>query len=376
MAAMLHNDDIASLLEEMGDLLDLRGEDAFRVRAYRRAALELRGLQQQVGTLVASSRAAHADPVKALDALPAIGRDLGAKIVEMIDSGTCTALEKLRRRVPPGLLEMLRVPGLGPRRVQRLHQVLHVSSRQELATALRDGRALRVPGFGPKLAQRLLNELERGLPQERRWLRPIANHHVAPLVEFLRTVPGVQRAELAGSFRRGRDTVGDIDLLVCTEDAAGTMQALRRHVGAAALIASGASGATVRLEAGLQVDVRLTRPDSFGAALHYFTGSKAHNIHVRSMAQARGLKINEYGVMRGRRRIAGQTEESVFEAVGLPWIAPELREDRGEIEAALHNRLPDLVTRAALRGDLHAHSSASDGGDDLQSLARAACASR
>ncbi|HMA13007.1 MAG TPA: helix-hairpin-helix domain-containing protein, partial [Steroidobacteraceae bacterium] len=372
MAARMHNEDIASLLEEMGDLLDLRGEDPFRVRAYRRAALELRGLQQQAGAMIAASRAAGEDPVRALDALPAIGKDLGAKIVEMVDTGSCRALDKLRHRVPPGLLELLRVPGLGPRRVQALHSKLHLGSRQELAEALRDGRILGVPGFGAKLAQRLLNELERGPPQERRWLRPVAAQQVAPLVEFLLGATGVRRADLAGSYRRGRDTVGDIDLLVCTDDAAGTMQALRRHVGAAALRAAGAAGASIRLASGLQVDVRLSAPASYGAALHYFTGSKAHNIHVRGMAQERGLKINEYGVFRGRRRIAGQTEESVFEAVGLPWIEPELREDRGEIEAALHNHLPVLVTREALRGDLHVHTDASDGGDDLAAMARAA----
>ena len=372
MATARYNDEVAARFEEIADLLDLGGEISFRVRAYRRAAQTLRAARRQVGEIIADCRSAGSDPVRALDALPGVGRDLGGKIVEIVDTGSCALLQKLRRRYPPGMVELLRVPGLGPRRVQALHEALGIASRKDLLEALRGERVQKIRGFGERLAQRLVTELELGAPQERRWLRSVAEQYAQGLAAALRKVNGVREVVVAGSFRRGRDTVGDLDVLVSATAGDAVLAALRKFPAVESWLASGEHGATLRLAGGMQVDVRICRPASYGAALYYFTGSKAHNIRVRALAQARGLKINEYGVFRGTRKIAGQTESSVAATVGLPWIAPELREDSGEFEAAAAGKLPELLSREALRGDLHAHTNQSDGEDDLATMARAA----
>ena len=372
MATPRYNDEVAARFEEIADLLDLGGEISFRVRAYRRAAQTLRAARRQVGEIIADCRSAGSDPLRALDALPGVGRDLGGKIVEIVDTGSCALLQKLRQRYPPGMVELLRVPGLGPRRVQALHEALGIAGRKDLLEALRDQRVQKIRGFGERLAQRLVTELELGAPQERRWLRSVAEQYAQGLAATLRKVKGVREVVVAGSFRRGRDTVGDLNVLVSATAGEAVLAALRRFPAVESWLASGERGATLRLAGGMQVDVRICRPASYGAALYYFTGSKAHNIRVRALAQARGLKINEYGVFRDSRKVAGQTESSVAAAVGLPWIAPELREDGGEFEAAAAGRLPELLTREALRGDLHAHTSQSDGEDDLATMARAA----
>lgn len=373
MATNRYNDEVAARFEEIADLLDLAGESRFRVRAYRRAGQVLRASRRQAADVVADCRAAGSDPVAALDALPGVGRDLGGKIVEIVDTGSCASLQKLRRRIAPGMVELLRVPGIGPRRVQALHEALGVASCKDLLEAIRSRRVLEVDGFGPRLAQRLEAELERGPPQEqRRWLRSTAEQYAEDLAATLRAVTGVREVIVAGSYRRGRDTVGDLDVLVCASQGGAVMAALRDYPAVQSWLAAGDRGATLRLNGGMQVDVRICRPASYGAALYYFTGSKAHNIRVRALAQSRGLKINEYGVFRGSRKIAGQTESSVAATVDLPWIAPELREDNGEIEAAAAGKLPELLRREALRGDLHSHTKESDGQDDLATMARAA----
>jgi DNA polymerase (family 10) len=362
------NEDIARIFDEMADLLALQNENPFRIRAYQRAAQSIRGQQRELSGRVRES----SDPAADLDAVPGIGRDLAAKIIEIVNTGRCKALEQLRSEVPRGLLELLRIPGLGPKRVQTLHAKLRIRSRKDLERAVASQAIAKVAGFGPKFTARLARELRLSSPQESRVLRPVAMQSANPLVAHLRAVPGVEQVIIAGSFRRGRETVGDLDLLISATDAAAVTKALHDYDQIGAWSAEGPRRVTVKLHNGLQVDLRISEPARFGAALHYFTGSKAHNIHVRRMAQARGLKINEYGVFRGNRLVAGETEESVFAAVGLPWIPAEMREDQGEIELARSGRLPALVTRKELRGDLHAHTSASDGRDTLEAMAAAA----
>lgn len=362
------NEDIARIFDEMADLLALRSENPFRIRAYQRAAQSIRGQQRELSERVRES----GDPGADLDAMPGIGRDLAAKIIEIVNTGRCKALVQLRSEVPRGLLELLRIPGLGPKRVQALHAKLGIRSRKDLERAVASQAISKVAGFGPKFTARLARELRTTSPQESRVLRSVAMQSANPLVAHLRAVPGVEQVVLAGSFRRGRETVGDLDLLISATDAAAVTRALHDYDQIGAWSAEGPRRVTVKLRNGLQVDLRISEPARFGAALHYFTGSKAHNIHVRRMAQARGLKINEYGVFRGDRLVAGETEESVFDAVGLPWIPAEMREDQGEIELARSGRLPALVTRKELRGDLHAHTSASDGRDTLEAMAAAA----
>jgi len=360
----VHNEEIARTFDEIADLLSLRDENPFRIRAYLRAAQTIRGQQREL-----------ADRVKAgedLDALPGIGADLAGKIAEIVTTGRCQALEKLRKQVPAGLAELLRIPGLGPKRVRALSSGLKVRSRRDLERAIASGTLAKVSGFGPRMREKLAQELKLTPQQPARWLRSVAAQFAEPLAAYLRAVTGVDEVVIAGSYRRGRDTVGDIDILVSAEDAPAVAAALRRYDEIASWSAEGTKRITVVLRSGLQVDVRITEASAFGAALHYFTGSKAHNIHVRRLAQERKLKINEYGVFRGERRIAGDTEESVFGSVDLPLIPAEMREDQGEIELARDGKLPVLVTRADLRGDLHAHTDASDGQESLKSMALAA----
>jgi DNA polymerase (family 10) len=361
---LMHNAEIASVFDEMADLLALQEENPFRIRAYRRAAQVIRGLRRELTELVERG--------EDLDALPGIGPDLAAKITELVKTGRSKAVERLRRQVPPGLVELLRMPGLGPKRVRALFQDLKVRDRDSLARAVASGKVSKLRGFGPKLIERLGSDLRVEQHVERRWLRSVAAQYAEPLARYLRRARSVKDVVIAGSYRRGRETVGDIDLLVCSTDAAAVVKALRAYDEVARWTASGEKRLTIVLRSGLQVDVRISDPDCYGAALHYFTGSKAHNIHIRRMARDRGLKINEYGVFRGTRMVAGDTEESVFATVRLPWIPPEIREDQGEIEAAGGGRLPALVTRKDLRGDLHSHTNASDGSESLKAMAQAA----
>jgi DNA polymerase (family 10) len=359
-----HNEEIASAFDEMADLLSIRAENVFRIRAYRRAAQIVRSLPRELAEMHGTEEFA---------ALPGIGADLAAKIEELLRTGELKALGKLRRQVPEGVRELLSLPALGPVRVRALFTKLHVRGLDGLRRALADGRVSKVRGFGPKILADLAHALEESqdhLPQ--RVPLSIATQYARPLKTFLESVPGVTRVEIAGSYRRGRDTVGDLDVLVCATRDSSPILALKRYGELRKVTAAGATKASGILRSGLQVDVRVLEPESFGAALHYFTGSRDHNIHIRRRAQERGYKLNEYGLFRGNRRIAGATEENLFSALGLPWIPPELREDRGEIEAAERRALPKLIETGDLKGDLHVHTNASDGNDSLKKMIAAA----
>jgi DNA polymerase (family 10) len=334
------------------------------VRAYRNAAREL----EMLGVAAADMLARGED----LRELPGIGDDLAAKIAEIVATGSCKALEKLRHELPPTITQLLEIPHLGPKRVRALYDRLGVTTLEQLAEAARSGRIRALEGFGPKTEEAILEALTVHATTPARIERAIAAQYAEPLRERLARVAGVRQAVIAGSFRRARETVGDIDILVSASAAAAVMERFVRYNEVAEVLAHGETRATVMLRCGLQVDLRVVEPDSHGAALLYFTGSKAHNIALRRIAQSRGLKLSEYGLFRGNRRSAGATEESVYRALGLPWIAPELRENRGEIEAARAGRLPPLIERTDLRGDLHVHTRASDGHDTLRAMAGAA----
>lgn len=359
----IHNADIAAIFEQIAELLEIQGANPFRVRAYRNAARTVGEFGQELAALVAAGRE--------LPHLPGIGDDLAGKIREIATTGRCALLERLRGELPPALTELLAVPGLGPKRVKALHEALGVDTVEQLRAAAEAGRIRAVSGFGPKTEQRILDHLRSRPAPEPRMLLAVARQYAEALAAHLRATPGVQQVEIAGSYRRRKETVGDLDLLV-TADAAPVMARFTAYDEVREVLSQGPTRASVVLACGLQVDLRVVEPLSFGAALHYFTGSKAHNIAIRKRGQARGLKINEYGVFRGKDRIAGETEQSVFAAVDLPWIPPELREDRGEIEWAARAPLPRLVERADLKGDLHCHSRASDGHATLDELAAAA----
>jgi DNA polymerase (family 10) len=361
----VENAEVARLFREMADLLELDGANPFRVRAYRTAARTIETLPEPVARLASGG-------VKPLAELPGIGDDLARKIIEIVQTGRFQALEDLARRVPRGLLELVRLPGLGPKRARALFDALGVRSLADLRQALTQGRVDTLRGFGAKTRDRLLQAIEQHRRDEARFPRPAAAQYGEAFLEYLRASPAVRRAEIAGSYRRRKDTVGDLDILVLARDPALAVERFVRYPEVEEVVAQGSARAAVRLRSGLNVDLRIFDAESYGAGLYYFTGSKAHNIRVRRLAQERGLKVNEYGVWRDERRIAGRTEREVAAAVGLPLIPPELREDRGEIEAAQQGKLPRLVTLEDIRGDLQAHTTSSDGRDSLEAMARTA----
>lgn len=360
----VHNADIAALFEEMADLLEIGNENPFRIRAYRNAARQVGGM----GVALADMLAQGDD----LTELPGIGADLAAKIEEIVATGKCRALEKLRKQIPASVTALLKIPGLGPKRVRTLYDRLKVKTVDQLAKAAKTGKIRELEGFGAKTEQTILDALAAHVTEQKRFKLAIAAQYAEPLRDYLAKLPGVQQAIIAGSYRRCRDTVGDLDLLVTANNADKVMDKFVRYDEVGKVLAKGETRSAVVLTSGLQVDLRVVEPASYGAALHYFTGSKAHNVAIRRLGQQKKLKINEYGVFQGNKRIAGASEESVFKSVGLPWIPPELREDRGEIEAARAGKLPRLIELKDLQGDLHAHTQATDGHNTLKEMAEAA----
>lgn len=360
----VHNADIAAIFEEIADLLEIQGANPFRVRAYRNGAHTVGELGRELVPLLEAGGK--------LPKLPGIGADLGAKIREIAATGECAFLRRLRREVPPAITELLRIPGLGPKRVKALYHDLDVQTVEQLYKAAKDGRIRALPGFGIKTEQNIQAAAEAHAATSHRFKLAVAGQYADSLAAYLQGIPGVGRVVVAGSYRRMRETVGDLDILVTAGQGSSVMECLARYDEVREVASQGDTRASFILKSGIQVDVRVVPEESYGAALLYFTGSKAHNIAIRRLGQERGLKINEYGVFRSRDRIAGETEASVYRSVGLPFIPPELRENRGEIEAARANRLPDLVELADLRGDLHVHTKATDGHNTLEEMARAA----
>ena len=360
----VHNAEVATAFEEMADLLEIEGANPFRVRAYRFAARTLRDLPVEVGEMVAKG--------EDLTSLPGIGDDLAGKIKEILATGTAAALEAQRKRVPATLTELLRIPGLGPKRVKTLAHELKIRSLSELQTAAQAGRVRTLAGFGEKTEQHILDALATRLAEAPRVQRAVAIPSAEALVAYLEQSSGVSRVIAAGSYRRGLETIGDLDILVTAPAGRAVMDRFVAYQEVRDVLAHGATKSSVRLQSGLQVDLRVVPQESYGAALLYFTGSKAHNVVLRQLAQQRGLKLNEYGVFRGDKPVAGETEESVYASLGLPWIPPELREGRGEIDAAKAGRLPHLVDLQDLKGDLHAHTRATDGRNSLPEMAEAA----
>lgn len=360
----VHNADVAAVFDELADLLEIEGANPFRLRAYRNASRTLRDLSREVAMMVEQG--------EDLTGLPGIGKDLAAKIREIVRTGTTTLLEEYRRKSPPALTELLHLPGLGPKRVQVLARELRIGSLADLQRAAQEGLVRRLPGFGEKTERHILDALALKVGGERRCQLAVAAQYAEPLAAHLRQAPGVTRVTVAGSYRRGKETIGDLDILVAAADGKAVADRFVAYSEVVEVLARGETKASVRLKSHLQVDLRVVPEESYGAALQYFTGSKDHNVVLRHLAQQRGLKINEYGVFRGETRVAGETEESVYQSVGLPWIAPELRENRGEFDAARAGRLPHLLELADLRGDLHAHTKATDGRHSIKEMAEAA----
>ncbi|GAC1366887.1 MAG: DNA polymerase/3'-5' exonuclease PolX [Actinomycetota bacterium] len=358
------NAEVAAALHELADLLELDGSDRFRPLAYRRAGDAVRGLGREVAALTEAE----------LVGIHGIGKATAARVRELLDTGSIASLEALRRRFPPGVLQMTRLSGLGAKKALALHQALGVHNLDELKEAILAGRLAEVAGFGAKTGENLLRAIERHTPEEQRVPVVEAMALAEDLLALLRSFPEVEWATCAGSLRRMRETIGDLDLLAATNNPMAVAEAFARVGGMERVLARGATKVSLLSARGLQVDMRAVAPEQFGAALQYFTGSKAHNVKVREHAVRMGLKLSEYGLFRGEERIAGATEEEVYAALGMQTPPPTMRENRGEVELALRGGLPVVVSLEDMRGDLQSHSTYSDGRFSVREMAFAAAA--
>jgi DNA polymerase (family 10) len=361
----MQNPDIAHLFDEVADLLEIQDANPFRVRAYRNAARTIRDYPEPLTDVVRAG-------AKDLTDIAGIGDDLAEKISEIVTTGELGLRQQLARKLPAGLLDLLRIPGLGPKRVKLLYKKLKVKSAGDLAKALDAGKVQKLKGFGPKMEEKMRAGLGQAQATERRMLLHEADAQASAVVGYLKAGGDIHQIALAGSYRRRRETIGDLDILVTSDHGARAMDYFVRYGEVAAVISQGDTRATVKLRGGLQVDLRAVEPAAYGAALQYFTGSKAHNVELRKIAQEQGYKLNEYGLFKGTRRVAGRTEEEIYAMLGLDWMPPELREARGEIALAREHRLPRLVTGADIRGDLQMHTVATDGQGTLDEMAHAA----
>ena len=360
----MENTEIARIFGDVADLLEMLGASVFRIRAYRGAA----GTVETLGTPAESLLKKDG---KALEALPGIGKDLAGKIREIIETGELTLLKELTVQIPEGVLQMIRIPGLGPKRAKQVYDQLGIATLAGLEQAAREGKLRALRGWKETMEAKVLQGIADLKAWRGRFRLVEADAAIRPLLERLEATQGLTHLEVAGSYRRRRETVGDVDLLATATAAGPVMERFVSAPEVKQVLAHGDTKSSIVLRQGLQVDLRVVGEESLGAALQYFTGSKAHNIAVRTLGVKRGVKINEYGVFRGSRRIAGRHEADVFQAVGLPWIPPELREDRGEIDAASDGRLPTLVERGDIRGDLQMHTTYTDGHDSLADMVKA-----
>ena len=352
----------AIFIEEYGVLLELSGANAFRVRAYTNAVRTLEMLETPLDALIAAGT---------LGEVKGIGKSVGELVLEFADTGTATAYEELRASVPDGLLDMLRVPGLGPRKIIAIREALGIEDLDALALACGDGKLAELKGFGKKTQENILKGIEYIRAHRGRFRADVARESTQTLFDTLQALPQTQRIEVAGSLRRAKETVKDVDFVVSANEPQVISDAFVAHPAVAEITAQGETKSSVRLNNGMQVDLRVVPDGEFPYILHHFTGSKEHNVALRARAQGQGLKINEYGLYRGKERVECVDETAFFAAMGLAYIPPELREGLGEIEAAAENALPELLTAADIRGMLHVHSTYSDGADSIEAMALA-----
>jgi len=360
----IHNPEIAKLFNQYAVLLEVKGANPFRVRAYRNAARTIGNLPRDVASMLREG----AD----LTELPGIGEDLAHKLADIVASEQFGELEKIKHQVPAALAELTEVPGIGPKRVKTLFKTLKIESLDELFSAARAGRLRKVKGLGPKLEAGIVKIARKHSGAPKRYKLSDARQIVDSLLPYLQASSGVIKAIVAGSYRRRKETVGDLDFLVAARKNTNVIERFVRYGEVAEVLAKGATKASVRLKSGMQVDLRVVPENSYGAALVYFTGSKAHNIALRAKGLKRGLKINEYGVFKAGRRLVGATEADVYSKLGMAYVEPELRENQGEIEAAIEDTLPNLIRLADVKGDLHVHTEASDGDGTIEEMVEAA----
>ncbi len=371
----MDNPEIARTLEEVADILEIQSSNPFRIRAYRNAVRTVETVTVPLRRWVEEGRA--------LTDLPGIGKEMANHIKEMVETGTLGFRDELLAEVPRSLIELMRLPGLGPKKARKVFDELKIGSVDELEAAAREGRIAALPGFGAKSQEKILAGIADYRQQGSRFLLNEAERSVEPLLAYLRETPEIERLEVAGSYRRRKETIGDIDLLAIASQPIPVMERFRGYAQVDKILMAGDTRSTVVLGSGLQVDLRVVPAECYGAALVYFTGSKEHNVKLRRRAVERGLRISEYGVFQVHEEgsetegecIGGGEEAEVYAAVGLAWIPPELREDHGEIELAAAGRIPDLIRVKDLRGDLHMHSTWSDGRNSIEEMVEA-CAAR
>ena len=360
----LSNSEIADIFNQMADMLEIKGENPFKVRAYRNAARTVQNLGKSLEDLAESGMD--------LTKLPGIGADLSEAITEILKTGKFSKLEALKKELPQGLDKLLSIEGLGPKRIRQLYDSFGITSLDELAEVAQNGEIYNLKGFGPKLVDKILKGVRLAKKAGRRFRFDIAKPFAEELKNYLQSFEGVIKVEVAGSYRRRKETVGDLDILVVAKNWEAVTEWFVKYEKVKEVVSKGPTRSTVILRNDLQVDLRSVAKESYGSALHYFTGSKAHNIKIRKMAVERGWKINEYGIYDGKKRLGGESEEQMYSLMGLDYIEPELREDRGEVEAAMRHRLPKLVKLKDIKGDLHTHSKWTDGHASIERMAQAA----
>ncbi len=358
------NRQIASIFIEIADLLDIEEANPFRIRAYRNAARNILSSPKSMATLV--------DEGFDLTSLRGIGKDLSQKIIEIVRTGELAFLNELKKSVSTELETLLRIPGLGPKRVHLLHEKLHINSLHDLKDALQKGKIKTLQGFGPKLIDSIAKGVGKKLYEEKRYRLFEVVPMAETVIEALRDSQGLIAIEIAGSIRRRRDTVHDIDIVASCEAGNNIMERFTTLEGVDKIVMQGTTRSSVVLKSGIHVDLRVVPRQAFGAALHHFTGSKAHNIALRTMAAKKGLKVNEYGVFKADKRVAGERETDIYETLGLAYVEPEMRENRGEIELAREHNLPKLIEAEQIKGDLHIHTSYTDGAAGIKEMALAA----
>jgi DNA polymerase (family 10) len=364
----LENKEIARLLWETADLMEIAAEDGFRIRSYRNGATAIDGYPERIVDILR-------DPERKVTDIPGIGKGLAQVLVEIVDHGSCERRDLLLAKFPPTALEFLKIQGLGPKGIALIFEHYRISTIDELERLCHEQKLRVLPRMGAKLEEKVLRSIAQYRQRTGRYLLSYAQSMAEELTEELRKVEGVDHVTPAGSLRRGRETVGDLDLLVTGPAATNALERFVAYPRVEEVLARGENKASAKVgREGLQVDVRTLPPESFGAAMQYFTGSKEHNVAIRTRAVRMGFKLSEYGLFRVEddSKVAGETEEGIYQALGLPWIPPELRENTGEIEAAEENRLPDLVELRQIRGDVHMHTTETDGRASLEEMAAAA----
>jgi len=364
----VENKEIARVLWETADLMEIASEDGFRIRSYRNGATAVEGYPERIEDILR-------DPERKVTDIPGIGKGLAQVLSEITKSGSCERRDLLLQKFPPTALEFLKIQGLGPKSIALIFEHYRISTMDELERLCIEEKLRVLPRMGAKLEEKVLRSIAQYRMRSGRYLLSYADAMAEELTEYLKQTPGVDAVTPAGSLRRGRETVGDLDLLVTGPDPYGALDRFIAHSRVEEVLARGENKASAKVgREGLQVDVRTLPPESLGAAMQYFTGSKDHNVAIRTRAVKMGLKLSEYGLFRvaDESKVAGATEEGVYQALGLPWIPPELRENCGEIEAAAENRLPELVELAHVRGDLHMHTTETDGRASLEEMVAAA----